>query len=71
MGPFCKVQFGTVVRMKRQMMNWTQDYLAGLTGIAQYTLCRIESGNHEAKAGEVRALKEAFKCSYDDFYIVK
>jgi len=71
MGPFCPVQFGTIIRQMREARNWTQDNLSRETGIPQYNICRIECGKRQAKAGEIRSLKEAYHCLYDDFYVVK
>jgi len=66
--------FGANIRRLRNAAQMTQDQVAAQLQLRGFDVSRsiysqIECGIHNVRVGELIALKEIFRVSYDDFFV--
>lgn len=62
------IAFGSGIAEKRKKRGLTQGQLAGLLGITQDSLCRIESGEIGPKFSRLQAIADALSCTVVDLF---
>lgn len=50
------LQLGTLIRRARKRRGWTQSQLAGLTGLRQELVSKIETGHEGTKLSSIQAI---------------
>lgn len=66
-------RLGKNIRALRKNKKWTQDQLAAKMqtygcDITRSTMAKLEVGQRHIYADEIYALKEIFRCSYEDLF---
>lgn len=58
-----------LVKSRRKRMGKTQTRLSREVGISQASLCNIEKGRKDPRAGTLARIAEALDCGLDTFFV--